>query len=59
MVNLAKSWSRASNEWVAWVARLFLHFRGHRASLGIEQFIGLTTINISLNMELMSVVLKF
>ena len=59
VVNLTKSWPWASNGWVAWVTRLSPYFRGHWVSLGIEHFINLTTINTSLDMELMSVVLKF
>ena len=58
-MNPAKSWPRASDEWVAWVARLSPHFREHWASLGIEQFIRLTIVNTSLDVELMTVVLKF
>ena len=58
-MNPTKSWPRDLDGWVAWVARLSLHFRGHWVSLGIEKFINLTTINTSLDVELMSVVLKF
>ena len=36
-----------------------LHFREHWASLGIEEFVGRIIVNTSLDMELMSVVLKF
>ena len=36
-----------------------MHFKGHWIALGIEQFIHLTTVNTSLDMELMSVALKF
>ena len=58
MVNPTKSWPRDSDGWVAWVTRLSLHFKGLWVSLGIKQFIRLTTVNTSLNVELMTVVLK-
>ena len=54
-----KIWPRASDGWVAWVTRLFPHFRGLWVSLGIERFIHLTIVNTSLAVELMNVVLKF
>ena len=57
-MNLAKSRLRALNGWVAWVTRLSLHFRGFWVALRIERFIHLTTVNIFLNVELMSVALK-
>ena len=41
------------------VTRLFPHFRGLWVSLGIERFIHLTIVNASLDVEFMSVVLKF
>ena len=59
MVNPPKSWPRALEEWVAWVARPFSYFRGHWASFRIEQFIGLTNVNTFIDKELMSAVLKF
>ena len=42
-----------------WVTRFFPHFRGLWIALGIERFIHLTIINTSLDMELMSIALKF
>ena len=59
MVNLAKSWLRALEEWSAWNTRLSPHFRGLWMTLRIERFIHLTTINTSLYLEFMGVVLKF
>ena len=59
MVNLAKSWPKASEGWDAWITRLSPHFRGLWIALGIERFIHLTIVNTSLDMELMSVVKKF
>ena len=41
------------------VSRLSPFFRGHLTSLRIEQFIGLTTVNTSLDVELMNVALKY
>ena len=57
-MNPAKAWPRALDGWVAWVTRLSSHFRGFWASLGIEQFINIFTIKTSIDVELMSVVLK-
>ena len=59
MVNLAKSWPKASEGWDAWITRLSPHFRGLWIALGIERFIHLTIVNTSLDVELMSVVKKF
>ena len=59
MVNQAKSWLRASEGWGAWITRLSPHFKGLWIALGIEQFIHLTTVNTSLDVELISVALKF
>ena len=59
MVNPTKSWPRALDGWVAWVTRLSLYFRGLWIALGIEWFIHLITINTSLDVELMSIALKF
>ena len=57
-MNPAKAWPRALDEWVAWVTRLSSHFGGFWASLRIEQFINISTVKASLDVELMCVVLK-
>ena len=59
MVNLAKSWPMALKGWSAWITRLSPYFKGLWMALGIKQFIHLTTVNTSLDMELISVALKF
>ena len=48
IINLGKSWLRASDGWVAWITRLSSHFTRLWIALGIERFIHLTIINISL-----------
>ena len=55
----AKSWPRASEDWITWVDRLSPHFKGHWESLGIAQFIKLTKVSITLDLDLMTTTLRF
>ena len=55
----AKSWPRASEDWITWVDKLSLHFQGHWESLGIAQFIKLTKVSVTLDLDLMSTALRF
>ena len=54
-----KSWPRASEDWITWVDRLSPHFQGHWESLDIAQFIKLTKVSVTLDLNLMSTALKF
>ena len=54
-----KSWPRASEDWITWVDRLFSHFQGHWESLGIAQFITLIKVSVTLDLDLMSIALRF
>ena len=58
MIYPTKSSPRALEGWGSWITRLSLHFRGLRIALGIEQFIHLTIVNTSLEVELTSVAPK-
>ena len=55
----AKSWPRASEDWITWVDRLSPHFKEHWESMGIAQFIKLTKVSITLDLDLMSTALRF
>ena len=55
----AKSWPRVFEDWITWVDRLSPHFQGHWGSLGITQFIKLTKVSITLDLDLMSTTLRF
>ena len=55
----AKSWPRASYDWITWLDRLSLHFQEHWESLGIAQFIKLTKVSITLDLDLTSTALRF
>ena len=55
----AKSWPRASEDWITWVDRLSPHLQDHWESLGIAQFIKLTKLSITLDLDLMSTALRF
>ena len=55
----AKSWPRASKDWITWVNKLSPHFQGHWESLGIAQFIKLTKVSVTHNLDLMSTALRF
>ena len=59
MALLAKSWPRAFKDWITWVDRLFPHFQEHWESLGISQFIKLTKVSITLDLDFMSTTLRF
>ena len=59
MALLAKSWPMASEDWITWVDRLSPHFQGHWESLGTAQFIKLTKVKVTFNLDLMSVSLRF
>ena len=59
MVLLAKSWPRAFEDWITWVDRLSPRFWEHWESLGIVQFIKLTKVSITLDLDLMSIALRF
>ena len=54
-----KSWPRASKDWITWVDKLSPHFQGHWESLGIVQFIKLTKVSVTHNLDLMSTALRF
>ena len=55
----AKSWPRASKDWITWVDRLSSYFHEHWESLGIGQFMKLTKVGIALDLDLMSTVSRF
>ena len=59
MALLAKSWPKAFEDWITWVDRLSSHFQDHWESLGIAQFIKLTKVSITLDLDLMSTPLRF
>ena len=54
----AKTWPRESEDWITWVDRLSSHFQDHWESLGIAQFIKLTKVSITLDLDLMSTALR-
>ena len=55
----AKSWPKAFEDWITWVDKLSPHFQGHWESLGIAQFIKLTKVRVTLDLDLMSTALRF
>ena len=55
----AKSWPRASEDWITWVDKLSPHFQERWESLGIAQFIKLTKVNVTLDLDFMSIALRF
>ena len=55
----AKSWHRASEDWITWVDMLSPHFQGHWEFLGIAQLIKLTKVNVTHDLDLMSITLRF
>ena len=55
----AKSWPRASKDWITWVDRLFPYFQEHSESFGIVKFIKLTKVSITLDLDLMSTALRY
>ena len=59
MTLLAKSWPRASEDWITRLDKLSLHFQEHWESLGIAQFIKLTKVSTTLDLDLMSIALRF
>ena len=59
MALATKSWPRESEDWITWVDRLSHHFEGHWESLCIAQFIKLTKVSITLDLDLMSTALRF
>ena len=59
MVIPSKSWPKASKDWITWVDRLSPHFQEHQESLGIAQFIKLTKVIVTLDLDLMSTILRF
>ena len=59
MALLAKSWPRAFEDWITYVYRISPHLQGHCGSLGIAQFIKLTKVSVTLDLDLMSTTLRF
>ena len=59
MVIPSKSWPKAFEEWITWVDRLSPYFHEHWQSLGNAQFIKLTKVSVTLDLDLMSTALRF
>ena len=55
----AKPWPMAYEDWITWVDRLSPYFQEHWESLGITQFIKLTKVSVTLDLDLMRNALRF